>query len=70
MQIKINNQLHQLTEPYPVHLQEALALLVPDLKDKGVAVALNQQVIPRERWSQTPLPQPAELLIITATQGG
>ncbi|MFD2968926.1 sulfur carrier protein ThiS [Sphingobacterium bambusae] len=70
MQIKINNQHHQLQEPFPASLQEALDLLVPDLKPKGIAVALNQQVIPRASWALTALPDQAELLIITATQGG
>ena len=70
MQVKINNQQHQLREPFPASLKEALDLLVPDLKQKGVAVALNQQVIPRPLWAQTEIHDQAELLIITATQGG
>ncbi|TDS11777.1 sulfur carrier protein ThiS [Sphingobacterium paludis] len=70
MQIKINNQHHQLREPFPASLQEALDLLVPDLKPKGVAVALNQRVVPRPLWAQTEISDQAELLIITATQGG
>ncbi|GHE33617.1 sulfur carrier protein ThiS [Sphingobacterium griseoflavum] len=70
MQLKINNQHHQLREPYPASLQEVLDLLVPDLKPKGIAVAMNQQVVPRSLWQQTSVPDQAELLIITATQGG
>ncbi|MFD1770579.1 sulfur carrier protein ThiS [Sphingobacterium suaedae] len=70
MQIKINDQLHYLNEPYPVYLQDVLDMLVPDLRAKGVAVALNQHVVPRALWPQTRIPQPAELVIITATQGG
>lgn len=70
MQITINNQHHQLHEPFPASLQEALNLLVPQLKAKGIAVALNQQVIPRSAWADTSLHDGAELLIITATQGG
>lgn len=70
MQIKINNQQHQLKEPFPSSLQEALDSLVPDLKPRGVAVALNQEVVPRHLWLQTEIHDQAELLIITATQGG
>ncbi|WDF67370.1 sulfur carrier protein ThiS [Sphingobacterium oryzagri] len=70
MQITINKKIHHLTEPYPLSLQEALHLLVPDLKAKGIAVALNDQVVPRTLWSETPIADQADLLIITATQGG
>ncbi|WP_035727669.1 sulfur carrier protein ThiS [Eisenibacter elegans] len=41
------------------------------LTDKrGIAVALNEQVIPKKDWPHTPLPPNAEVLVITATQGG
>lgn len=70
MQIKINEQIHHLEKPYPTFLQEALNVLVPDLKAKGIAIALNNQVVPRTLWAETPIADHAELLIITATQGG
>ncbi|WP_437918464.1 sulfur carrier protein ThiS [Sphingobacterium sp. LRF_L2] len=70
MQIKLNNQNHYLHEPVPVSLQRALELLIPTLKPKGIAVALNQHVIPRSNWNDTFVKQHDELLIITATQGG
>lgn len=70
MQVTINQQTHQLTPPFPVHLQELLNRCVPDLKAKGIAVALNNHVIPRQAWDQTAVPAASDILIITATQGG
>lgn len=70
MQITINEEIHYLEKPYPSYLQEVLDLLVPDLKTKGIAIALNDQVIARKLWPETPISDQAELLIITATQGG
>lgn len=37
---------------------------------KGIAVALNQQVVPKEEWLSTAVHDQDQLLIITATQGG
>lgn len=70
MQIKLNNRIHELAPPYPQNIQQVLALLMPDLKTNGIAVALNDRVIPRAQWTSTPIISHAELLIITATQGG
>ncbi|HIX55509.1 MAG TPA: sulfur carrier protein ThiS [Candidatus Sphingobacterium stercoripullorum] len=36
----------------------------------GIAVALNNQVVPKERWAQTTLKPSDNILIITASQGG
>lgn len=70
MQVQINDQIHQLTDSCPRNLAGLLALLVPDLKPKGIAVALNNQVIPRPQWQETQVADKAQILIITATQGG
>lgn len=70
MQVTINNQKHDLTLPYPPHLLALLETCVPGLKVKGIAVALNDQVIPRSQWSETIITDHADILIITATQGG
>lgn len=37
---------------------------------KGIAVALNQSVIPKSEWEQTPIKENDNILVITATQGG
>ena len=36
----------------------------------GIAVAVNEKVVPREGWAQTPLKDEDSVLVITATQGG
>ncbi len=70
MQIKVNNQFHQLRDDLPHSLADTLSTLIPDLKSNGIAVALNNQVVPRKDWRATPISNHDEILIITATQGG
>ncbi|MFD2556150.1 sulfur carrier protein ThiS [Sphingobacterium tabacisoli] len=70
MQIKVNNQFHQLRDDLPHSLADTLSTLIPDLKSNGIAVALNNQVVPRKDWQATPISNHDKILIITATQGG
>lgn len=70
MQIKINDQIHHLTDSCPRDLAGILDLYSPALKPKGMAVALNNKVIPRAQWSDTTVENQAHILIIQATQGG
>jgi len=55
-------------------LQAPLALdaLVATLTTahRGVAAALNETVVPRTRWSTTPLADGDRVEILTASQGG
>jgi thiamine biosynthesis protein ThiS len=37
---------------------------------RGIAVALNKHVVPREQWKEKLLKHQDEILIIKATQGG
>lgn len=36
----------------------------------GIAAALNDQVIPRSQWEQTPVLDGSRIEIVTAVQGG
>ncbi len=46
-------------------------LLTQDLANKkGIAVALNNRVIPRAKWNETILVENDKIVVITATQGG
>ncbi|NJP51036.1 sulfur carrier protein ThiS [Streptomyces sp. SBST2-5] len=36
----------------------------------GVAAALNETVVPRDRWSSTPLSEGDRVEVLTAVQGG
>lgn len=38
--------------------------------EPGVAVAIDGQVVPRGRWSETRLAEGAQILVIRAAQGG
>ncbi|MCT4560896.1 MAG: sulfur carrier protein ThiS [Crocinitomicaceae bacterium] len=37
---------------------------------QGIAVAINDEVIPRSEWNQTQIEENDQLLIITAAAGG
>ncbi|MFI5839875.1 sulfur carrier protein ThiS [Catenuloplanes sp. NPDC051500] len=37
---------------------------------RGVAVALNGEVVPRGRWAETPLSEGDRVEVLTAAQGG
>lgn len=67
MTISVNNQTIE------VEAQTKLSSLVFQQigeNSKGIAVAINGQVIPKDSWMETPVKENDELLIIKATQGG
>jgi len=68
MEISINQQKKQFTEA-PANLAILLEKEFPDLKG-GIAVALNNRVVPKDQWSNTTLQAEDQILIIKATQGG
>jgi len=68
MELKINQQ-KKLYEVPPASLADLIALEKKS-NDKGIAVALNEQVIPKNDWSKTLLKDQDSILIIIASQGG
>ncbi|MCC9041854.1 sulfur carrier protein ThiS [Myroides sp. M-43] len=68
MELKINNQQVQF-DTDTLSIQVMLDIYHP-LKQKGVAVAVNQTVIAKTQWSTHHLSSSDDILIITATQGG
>ena len=52
----------------PGPLAELLAAL--DLPDRGVAVAVDAEVVPRGEWGTHVLPDGAHVEVVTAVQGG
>lgn len=66
MQVFINQQAYQ------TEAQTLYDLLVEKglINKTGIAVALNQQIIPRSAWSEKQVVENDILTIITATQGG
>ncbi len=67
MQISINNQSYTFDEP--VSLEHAVESL--SLEDTtGIALALNEEIIPRSQWSETILTNEDKIIIIGAVAGG
>ncbi|WP_372473831.1 sulfur carrier protein ThiS [Capnocytophaga sp. ARDL2] len=68
MELTINHQKKSFDQ-LPPSLEQ---LLIAEnlLKDLGIAVAVNNSVVPRNLWATTPLQPNDNILIITATQGG
>ena len=68
MELKINNQAKQF--PLDSFTVQALLDLEIPAKQNGIAVAVNNTVIPRLDWNSYHIKETDEVLIISATQGG
>lgn len=66
MIIKVNNKEMELSNQASLQ-QLAETLQMPD---KGVAVAVNNQMIPRTKWSETILQENDQVVVIKAACGG
>ena len=67
MNIYINNKLQQIKEPS--NLNEALHE-INIISQKGIAIAINNIVIPKQEWISFLLNENDKVTIIKATQGG
>ena len=67
MEITVNDQSKEIPEPYSV--QELLHSLFPEIS-KGIAVAINQSVVPKSQWDKHLLLPNDRITLIKATQGG
>jgi sulfur carrier protein len=67
MEVKFNNKSIELAENTSV-----LAFVGSQVGDKknGIAVAVNEAIVPKSLWGETTLQANDNLLIIKATQGG
>lgn len=68
MQLKINGEFQELDLP-----AQTVAGLLDALKlpaTRGMAVAVNDAVVPRSQWSTAELKDKDRVEIIRATQGG
>jgi len=68
MELTINHTTRKF-EVLPENLEALIAMELPE-KKKGIAVALNNRIIPQSFWAETFLNDKDSILIITATQGG
>lgn len=67
MEVFINNQVKQLTQKTSL---QGLLLEFGFEEVRGIAVAVNEQVVPKPQWSSYFLGDKDSIIIIKATQGG
>lgn len=65
MKIKVNN-----TEIETAAQTVAQLASEQQLPQKGVAIAINNSMIPRTEWEQTPIREGADIVILKAFCGG
>lgn len=56
--------------PDGVTVAEVVARLVSTHQGRGVAVAVNGEVVPRQSWQSTAVAAGDRVEVLTATQGG
>ena len=66
MKIKVNNKEMKLGEANTLQ-QVAQALELPD---KGVAVAVNNRIVPRTEWATYSVQENDQIVVIKAACGG
>ena len=66
MTLTVNGDPREL--PSGATLADLVAQLVPS--SRGVAAAVNGEVVPRRAWPDTPLADGSVVEIVTAVQGG
>jgi len=69
MEITINNKPKILDTCESISVQQLLNLEIPE-KQKGIAIAINDTVIPRTAWQHHQINSQDKIIIIKATQGG
>jgi thiazole synthase len=68
MRIELNGQSHEL--PDGAALEAAVRATGADAEARGVAVALDGEVVPRSEWERTPLREGQAVEVLAAIQGG
>ena len=66
MTITLNGSRREIAD------ETTLEQLVADfsLPERGVAIAMNSEVIPRSVWAKTPVLPDAQIEVVTASKGG
>ena len=68
MKIKVNGETKEVSPGLTLH--QLLLSLEIDPSRPGIAVAIEQEVIPRTQWEEIEIQQESEIEIIRAAQGG
>ena len=66
MTITLNGSCHQIADG--TTLDQLVAVF--SLPERGVALAMNSEVVPRSVWASTRVPPDARVEVVTAFQGG
>lgn len=67
IEVLVNNKPHHFSPDTSLrHLLEEIRMTDP----KGVAIAINDEVVPKNNWSNRLLKNADKILIIKASQGG
>lgn len=67
MEVLVNNKLYAVQQGITI---AALLQFIQLSAQKGIAVAVNDQVVPRNSWDDQSLQPSDSITIIRATQGG
>jgi sulfur carrier protein len=68
MRIVLNGEPQDLAER--ANVRDAVAAAGAPAEARGVAVALDGEVVPRGRWDDTPVSEGARVEVVQAVQGG
>jgi sulfur carrier protein len=68
MFVTVNGERREV--PARATVADILALVTDEPARRGVAVALDGEVVPRGAWEITPVPEHARLEVVAAIQGG
>ena len=68
MNITVNGEV-KVVQP-GLNLYQLLFDLQIDPSRPGIAIALNREVVPRQRWKEAEIPSESDVEIIRAVQGG
>jgi sulfur carrier protein len=68
VQLTVNGESREVQRGLTVEL--LVSSLAPGPEGRGVAVAVDGEVVPRGAWGRTPLSAGARVEIVTAVQGG
>lgn len=66
IKIQLNND--ELEIPSGLSLSQLLSNL--SLSDKGTALAINSEIIPKDKWPTTTIDEACNILLVQAAQGG
>ena len=66
MTITLNGSRHEIADG--TTLDQLVAVF--SLPDRGVALAMNSEVVPRSVWAMTQVPPDAQVEVVAASKGG